>query len=352
MRTSPFNKIDSDKDIHFLVKKSKEVGTNVHNTITGIFPNSGDVPHSIRLYSAMFYLAVVCATFAYLLTTGYESALHTQFLAPYFGNNAEPDSNCALMTISYTGHFLLSRTGFWEGSSNFTYNKATYALDVTSYSATSNIYRDDMNSIYAGLLRYGELAKIQPLDNNLMLWMSLVFVNNSSNAKRLSLTGNPLVIFDRDNIGAAVSSMFGNCNVSSSPSFDSSSGMMSVSWNYKSFMAEPKCTKAMNPTYFGYDDLTKPDMFTLAFDIRTIISGIAVNMGILKLDQLEEINEYRTTRMVDRRHVTARFFYDPRYAGMRPLRCVFVDDSKPYCTYRINEVRICFVVRFKLICEL
>jgi hypothetical protein len=78
MRTSPFTpKAESDKTVHFLVKKSKQAANNVHNTITGIFPNSGDVPHSIRLYSAVFYLAVVCAAFVYLFMTGYRSTLKT-----------------------------------------------------------------------------------------------------------------------------------------------------------------------------------------------------------------------------------------------------------------------------------
>jgi hypothetical protein len=72
MRTSPFNKQASDKEIHFFVKKSKEAATNVHDVITKIFPISGDVPHSIRIYSAIFYLAVVCAAFVYLFMTGTE----------------------------------------------------------------------------------------------------------------------------------------------------------------------------------------------------------------------------------------------------------------------------------------
>ncbi len=68
MRTSPFVKTDSDKSVHFLVKKVKVVATNAHNAVvTGVFPISGGVPHSIRLYSALFYLSVVSAVFIYLL---------------------------------------------------------------------------------------------------------------------------------------------------------------------------------------------------------------------------------------------------------------------------------------------
>jgi hypothetical protein len=272
------------------------------------------------------------------LTTGFKSTLDTQFLAPYLGNNAAANNHCSLVPIPYTGSFLVARNGFWEGSNKFSFNLATYNLDMTAYSATSEVFRQDMTSIYTGLQYYGNLAKTQPLVQNLLLWMSLVFVKETSNAKRLTMTGDPLVILDRDHIAAAVSSVAGNCNVTSIATFDNSNGMMSVSWNYRAFIAEPKCMKAMNPTYFGYDTLTKPDLFTISFDIRTIITGVAVNLGFLKLEQLEEITDYRQHLHVGTQQVYARFFYDPRYAGMKPLRCVTVDDSKPYCTYRINDV--------------
>jgi hypothetical protein len=341
MRTSPFTpKVASDKEIHFLVKKSKQAANGVHNTITGIFPNSGDVPHSIRLYSALFYLVVICGTFAYLFTTGYNQTLNTQFLAPYLGNNAMPDKNCELIPIAYSGSFFISTDGYWEGSNKFAFNLATYNLDVTAYSATSEVFNKEMTSIYTGLQHYGELAKTQPLDQNLMLWMSLVFVNHSSNAKRLSMTGDPLVVFNRDFIDGALSSVLGNCNVSSYSTFDSSSGLLSVSWNYKNFVAEPKCMKAMPPAKFGYNTLTKPELFELSFDIRTIITGVAMNLGLLKREQLVEIVKYRTYSVISGANSMVQFFVDPRYGGMDPLRCVSVGTNAPYCTYRMGDVSL------------
>jgi hypothetical protein len=338
MRTSPFNKQELNKDIHFLAKKSKEAATNVHDVITSIFPIAGEVPHSIRIYSAVFYLLVVCAAFAYLFVTGYRAALGAQFLIPYSGNNASPDENCKLVPISYTGNFLLTEDGHWEGSKKFSYNLATYNLAMTSYSSTSKGFRNDMESVFQKLQYYGDIVRNQPLDSNLLLWMSLVFVNQSSNAKRLTLTGDPLIIFDRDHTDAAVSSIFGNCNVSSVSSFDSATGTMSVSFVYADFIAEPKCVKAMNPIYFGYNTLAKPTLFELSFDIRSIISGIAVNVGILRLEQLQEITKYRQDYMLGAQRVVARYFYDPRYDGMKSIRCVTLDGGKPFCTFRINDV--------------
>jgi hypothetical protein len=45
---------------------------------------------------------------------------------------------------------------------------------------------------------------------------------------------------------------FNNTGLQLYGELDSSSGMMFVSSDYKSVIAEPKCTTAMNPTFFGY----------------------------------------------------------------------------------------------------
>jgi hypothetical protein len=238
----------------------------------------------------------------------------------------------------------VSQDGYWEGSDKFSYNTATYRVDMTAYSATNDAFYEDMTTIYTGLQNYGALAKTQPLGRNLLLWMSLVFANHTSNGKRLGLTGDPLVVFNRDFIDAALSNVLGNCNVSSLSSFDSSTGLLSVSWNYKNFIAEPKCMKAMPPAKFGYNTLTKPELFELSFDVRTIITGVAMNLGLLKREQLVEITKYRQYSVISGASSVIQFFVDPRYGGMDPLRCVTVGANAPYCTYRMGDVRFLFPV--------
>jgi hypothetical protein len=244
--------------------------------------------------------------------------------------------------ISYTGQFQLSKDGYWEGSNQFSYNKATYELTVTAYTATSESFRNDMSAIYSGLQSFGTADQRFGLEGNLLFWMSLVFVNQTANAKRLTLTGTPLVILDREHIDAAVSSIAGNCNVSNIASFDKATGILSASWVYKDFAAEPKCMKALDPGHLGYNLLTKPKLFTLSFDIRSIITGIAVNLRIMTVDQLVEITDYRLAYMNNGRRILARWFYDPRYEGMQPLRCVTSNEGLPYCTFRVNDVSYVF----------
>jgi hypothetical protein len=294
----------------------------------------------------LFYLAVVCAAFIYLFDSGYRTALNTQFLSPYLGNNASPSSNCYLIPISHTGEFKISDDGFWEGSQLFSHNRATYRLSVTSYSATSDSFREEMSTIYSGFQHYGALMKIQALALNMMLWMSLVFTNQTESSKRLTLTGDPLVVFNRDHTDAALSSIAGNCNVTNTAFFDTSDGLMTVSWNYKNFIADPKCMKALDPIHFGYNTLAKPKLFTLSFAIRTIVTGIAANMGFIDIEQLEEIVKYRQAYVSNGRHIVVRYFYDPRYAGMQPLRCATANGGPPYCTFRVNDVSCTLFLHF------
>eukprot|EP01034_Spumella_vulgaris_P047475 gene47475-biopygen32379 len=53
-------------------------------------------------------------------------------------------------------------------------------------------------TLFEGLTETGAVAKTQDLGGNLLYWMSLVFVNSTSNAQRFSMIGTPLTVFDRD----------------------------------------------------------------------------------------------------------------------------------------------------------
>eukprot|EP01034_Spumella_vulgaris_P035295 gene35295-biopygen30033 len=168
--------------------------------------------------------------------------------------------------------------------------------------------------------------------------MSLVIVNNTSSAQRFNMIGDPLIIFDRDYTEGVVSSVKGNCNVSSQAAFDKATGFMSLTLNYKDFTAEPKCVEALNPELFGYNTLTKPDDFSIFYDIRTLITGNAVNRKLLQLPQLVEITKYRTTLNYNGTILSMRKYYDPKFAGMDPLLCAIVQGYEPFCTPQIGDV--------------
>eukprot|EP01034_Spumella_vulgaris_P047506 gene47506-biopygen35413 len=168
--------------------------------------------------------------------------------------------------------------------------------------------------------------------------MSLVFVNTTSNAQRFTLVGSPLTIFDRDHTDGVVSSVHGNCNVSSITTFDTSSGVMSMSFDYRAYTSNSLCMKALDPVLFGYNTLTNPTIFTLSYDIRTLITGLAANLHILAIEQLEEIVAFRQSVFVSGVEVKVRSYYDPKYAGMKPILCVLINGVEPSCVMQLGSV--------------
>jgi hypothetical protein len=114
---------------------------------------------------------------------------------------------------------------------------------------------------------------------------------------------------------------------------------MSISWDYEDFIAEPLCMTAIDPILMGYDTLTRPELFTITYDIRTLITGLSVNLKIVQTEQLEEIKSYASNVVSNGLPISIKYYYDPRYAGMDPIRCARVNGGAPTCFISIGDVR-------------
>jgi hypothetical protein len=102
--------------------------------------------------------------------------------------------------------------------------------------------------------------------------MTLTLVDDI-NAQRFNMAGSPLIIFNRQHTFGTVSNVYGDCNASAVSSFDPSSGLMSVQYNYLEFTSNPTCSSTVNPDTVGYTPWANPQLFTISFDIRTLITG-------------------------------------------------------------------------------
>ncbi len=189
MRASPFTKEKSEhSDVHFLQKHTKKINSKVHETINDLFPSAAQVPHSIRFCMSIFYITAILVSFVALIITGYQSTLKTQFLSPYDGSGTA-SKNCELIPTTVTGKFLCTQTGHWEGDNLFSYSDATYEASIVGLAISRDEYYAYLDQFYTGLVGYGGLASTQELGANLLLWMSLVFVNATMSAQRFSLIG-------------------------------------------------------------------------------------------------------------------------------------------------------------------
>lgn len=94
-----------------------------------------------------------------------------------------------------------------------------------------------------------------------------------------------------------------------------------LTYKIDDFLADSACTSIMNPNIYGYNTLSKPESFSLVFDIRTLITAIAVNYGYTSLDTLVAIPNTSFNFTTFGTYVEAGWYYDPRYPGMAPISC-------------------------------
>lgn len=138
-----------------------------------------------------------------------------------------------------------------------------------------------MESIQSNLVGHGRKAYDSDLAHNLLYWMGWSFADPLRTANRMvsancicvvanppiipqSLSGDPLLVFNRDAVVFTASNMTHDCTASSQGQFISSTGMMSATYNMATFTATAGCSKIINAGLFGYDSLSKPSTFTVS----------------------------------------------------------------------------------------
>lgn len=129
-------------------------------------------------------ILVLVAIFVAVFVPGYESQIRTKFLSPVGSGNSR---YCDDVTISNTGSFLATKTGYWQGSQSFAYSNASYTISLVNVQMDENQFHSFMMDTYSQLVTIGEYTKTQNLGINLLYWMSWVSVGG--NEERYTMTG-------------------------------------------------------------------------------------------------------------------------------------------------------------------
>jgi hypothetical protein len=276
-------------------------------------------------------IALVCllGVFLAVFLNGFFTSSKTKFLSPYSGNVAR--KNCLTIPTTNTGTYLATIDGLWQGASGFQFEQAAYELTLTSLSVDYDKYVSVMNDAYNSLQGVKELSLTFDLAYNLVYWMSGVFLPFDNNlAQRFFFVGTPLVVFDRQKTIGTVANVDGRCNVSSKATFNANSGKLSLTYDYNQFMAEPLCTNAVNPELVGYVASTDFHDFTVKFDVRSMITCVAVNLGIMGVQSLIRIPAFDTFVNISGVLYNISSYYDPKYDNMDPISCMLVPSNLSY----------------------
>jgi hypothetical protein len=290
------------------------------------------------------WLVFICliGIFLSVFLNGYYSAVNREYLSPFTGKTAS--KNCFTIPTVNTGTYLATQQGSWQGADGFQFGKATYELTTVSTAFSYDEYDYLMNKVYNSLQFVKNISVNYDLASNLVYWMSSMFVPYPGNtAQRLTFMGTPQVVFNRQKIVGTVSNVEGECNVTSTAAFNTQNGLLTLSYDYNEYVNNRICNDSVSPSLLSYLPSTDNGYFSLHLDTRSIITALAVNMGIIEVDNLVAIEDLSSVYVFEGVSYNVSVYYDPKYNGMEPISCINVNTTLhvdySFCIIKVqNEV--------------
>lgn len=171
----------------------------------------------------------------------------------------------------------------------------------------------------------GEKMENRDFSWNLIAWSTFGYSKAAAGDGLFSFqtTGDVPTIFDRQYKIGSFASGHGLCRTSISMSYNSYSSVFAVTLNDygdgSDRAAGDECVQALDPTKLGYDPRYGSD-FSLALDMRSFATAVAINTGIVDISNLVGVISTRTQVFVpfDDGSIiqgTRQGYFDPNYAG-------------------------------------
>ncbi len=228
------------------------------------------------------------ALFLYLAWTGYEQGVQQAFMS------LQADAgNCQSVLTPMTGTFMIDKSGNWETDARFTYTEAQYKYVFTDFLGDIGEFYQLLNDSYTELEFFGHLhAANNDLAYNLVLWAFFNSKTNSPNGveQKLVLTGATEVIYNRQYKYGLLSNSVGDCKAESITSFDPSTYILQLQYDYDTFMADGSCNTTVDPAYLGYSPTIDNGRFHMDVDVRTLTLALAINLGVVELKNLDLVD--------------------------------------------------------------
>jgi hypothetical protein len=137
-----------------------------------------------------------------------------------------------------------------------------------------------------------------------------------------------------------VSNVLSDCNAPATSSFNPGSGEMQVTYQLSEYTSNPNCSSVAPPGLFGYKTYVPTDTFSIKFDVRTLVTCVALNSQIVSPSVLQ------VTGRSNFNYKNATYprvaYVDPRYPGMRPVQCMLTGlaHGPPLCLMIVGTVYV------------
>lgn len=222
--------------------------------------------------------------------------------------------DCEAVLRPVNGVYMMDTDGNWQGDVDFTFAKAIYSLDFNNFLGSKEDFSYLLQDGYDEIEAIGAFSTSQSLAINLLFWMVFSATANWKGMyQQIQLTGSPTMVFDRRYMKAALSNVNGVCEAMSTTTFDKQNGLLTTVFDISEYIASPTCMDISNPAHLGYIPHFDNEKFRLNIDVRTLVTGAAVNMGILSPYELEIIPHTSSSAKVHGVTYEIDAFYNPRF---------------------------------------
>lgn len=305
----------------------------------------------------MYYYGFVAhilaiSMFIYFTWENYES----QVTQPFIVLSESDGSRCETVPIAITDTYLADSGGNWVGFPDFVYSQSLYSLALSNFEINhKSQYIEMMNTFKTALDEIGRVSMHQDLSENLLFWMSYIqyydVENPSANfndvgygqLQSFQMTGNPQNVFQLDYIKGSVVGASGSCPLFSYSTFDQANSQLQNTYvNYTQFINDPICSAAVIPDSVGYVSYLDGDVYTITMDVRTFSTAMAVNYGVIPINNLKVVDKELRTFTYRNVSYTIAQYYDVRYPLMATVSCLKNTSVIPHTQAQFET--LCFYV--------
>lgn len=273
--------------------------------------------------------------FIWLCYTGYVSNITSKYLSPIDTDHSY--QYCDPVSVTVTGTFLMDSNGLWEGSQNFSYEKALYKLKLVNIALTTSEYEEIITKFATEVKAIGENMIDRDISYSLIAWTTFASEYSvGSGTIRLSAIGDASKLFNNQYYGAAVTRKNAYCL---SPAL-AESNPWSVSYDYYTSEINVNIPVSLSYTSLG-EALAEepcPSLFTVAddflfdskfdsslsikFDARSIAVAISINIRISSFDTLAAVSE-----TVLSNNQFYGLYFSEEYPDMVPIFCYSIEST-------------------------
>jgi hypothetical protein len=223
------------------------------------------------------------AVFIIIVLSTYNENIAQVYLSPNF-----IEGQCDVVSTSVSGTYLADSNGNWQSSSAFKPTEAVYSFTTQDLVASDVTYYNILTSLNDAITFEAMIMPNNTLTGNIIIWTSWMssFVSDGT-LQYFNLYGDPGVIFNRQYLLGTISNVDADCNSSSVVTFSQSDYLVTLTYGYNEFTSEPSCSNVVSPEQLGYDPLYDGDSITMTLDMRSFVTAIAINEGVMLLPQLE-----------------------------------------------------------------